>query len=271
MTRVVWDAIGSRIYEIGVDRCVLYPPDSSGVAWNGLTGVTHSPTEGAAVPYYVDGIKYQNIADVEEFAGTITAFTYPEEFEALDGKEQIYPGFSLSERRRKAFGLTYRTLIGNDVKRLQYGYKIHILYNVLASPSSKSYVTATQAPEAMELSWDFTTTPEDAGSDRLPTAHVILDSTKISSSIMAVIEDFLYGTEANPPALPSIEDLYDIFDPSNYTDTYELIEVSSTGLWTISFETGPDLSETDTPGLFDLPEDTRLVETGIDGLYELES
>ena len=221
MAKLTWDNIGERFYETGVDRGVLYLYDSStkeysnGTAWNGLVSVTESPSGAEPTPQYADNIKYLNLMSAEEFGFTIEAFTYPDDFELCDGSATIGTGLIATQQARRTFGLSYRTLIGNDVDNHDHGYKIHLIYGALASPSEKARTTVNDTPEAMTLSWTATTTPVSFGadSDFRPTAHIIADSTKMTKDQMKTLEDILYGGETDPASLPLPGDLVEMLSP----------------------------------------------------------
>lgn len=204
MFNIEWDQDGERLYETGVDRGVLYPktgtaenPYPAGVAWNGLTAVNESPSGGEASAFYADNIKYANILSNEEFGFTIEAYTYPDEFMQCDGSAVVesVAGMYITQQKRKEFGFTYRTLIGNDEDGTDLGYKIHIVYNALAKPSSRDHSTVNESPELMTFSWECTTTPVKIENYK-PTAHVIFDSTKMAEGKLARLESKLYGTAA---------------------------------------------------------------------------
>ncbi len=206
MAKLVWDEVGERLYETGVNQGVLYPQGidgtyTTGVAWNGLTAVTESPSGAEATPLYADNIKYLNLMSTEEFGATIEAFTYPDEFAQCDGSAEIAIGISIGQQNRKVFGLCYKTIVGNDVDGVDHGYKLHLIYGALASPSEKGYSTINETPEAITFSWEITTTPVAVTGFR-PTASVIIDSTKVTSDKMAAIEDILYGDTTNEARLP---------------------------------------------------------------------
>lgn len=206
MTKLTWDATGARLYETGVKNGVLYPQDSNGnyplgVAWNGLTAVTESPSGAEASPLYADDIKYLNLISNEEFGATIEAYTYPDEFAECDGSAALATGVYVGQQRRKAFGLAYRTTLGNDVDANDYGYKLHLIYGALAAPSEKAYATVNDSPEALTFSWEVSTTPV-AVTGFKPTASVTIDSTKVDAAKLAVLEDILYGTAGADPYLP---------------------------------------------------------------------
>ena len=206
MAKLVWDKTGERYYETGVKNGVLYVQDSTGaypkgVAWNGLTAVTESPSGAEATPLYADDIKYLNLYSAEEFGATIEAYTYPDEFAACDGSAEIAQGVSIGQQSRKAFGMCYRTALGNDTENIKYGYKLHIIYGALAAPSEKAYATINDSPEAITFSWEITTTPVNVTGFK-PTAYVVIDSTKVDAGKLAALEAKLYGSESEEPALP---------------------------------------------------------------------
>lgn len=208
MPRIEWNETGTRYFETGIERGVLYTDLGYGVPWNGLVAVTESPSGGDAQPYYFDGIKYANHNAPEEFEGTIEAFTYPEEFEVCDGTATTSSGFLATQQKRQAFGLSYRTSLGNEIEGISHGYKLHVVYNVKAQPSEITYATASDSSEASTFSWIFTTTPVRTENLGLrPTAHVVLDSRKLSKDVMQYIEGILYGTENNLATLPQISEL----------------------------------------------------------------
>jgi len=199
MNIIKWDATGEHFYETGVDHGVLYPINATtnkyetGVAWNGLTSVSESP-EGAEVSaIYADNIKYLNLMSAEDFKGTIEAYTYPDEFAACDGSASLLEGIKIGQQTRQKFGLCYRTKVGNDIND-DLGYKLHIVYNCLASPSERSYETVNDSPEAITFSWEFSTTPVEVTGHN-PSATVTIDSTKIDADKLALLEAVLYGTD----------------------------------------------------------------------------
>lgn len=206
MSKLVWDKTGERYYETGVKQGVLYTMDESGaytngVAWNGLTAVTESPSGAEATPLYADDIKYLNLMSAEEFGATIEAYTYPEEFALCDGSAAIADGVFIGQQTRKTFGLCYRTTVGNDVEGNNYGYKLHIIYGALAAPSEKAYATINDSPEAITFSWEISTTPVNVTGFK-PTASITIDSTKVAAGKMDALEALLYGSESAEPSLP---------------------------------------------------------------------
>ena len=205
MAKLVWDESGKRLYETGVGKGVLYVQGENGeyqngVAWNGLTAVTESPSGAEPTALYADDIKYLELFSAEEFGATIEAYTYPEEFEACDGSASLGTGVTIGQQDRKAFGLCYRTVVGNDVKGNEHGYKLHLVYGAKAKPSEKAYATVNDSPEAVTFSWEVTTTPVNVAGFK-PTASVTIDSTKIEPDKLKAIEDKLYGTQDQEPTL----------------------------------------------------------------------
>lgn len=206
MSKIVWDQTGERLYETGVDRGVLYPIQddgkySLGVAWNGLTGVTESPSGAEATPLYADNIKYLNLVSAEDFGCTIEAYTYPDEFAECDGSASLLEGVNIGQQDRKVFGLCYRTIVGNDVESNGYGYKLHLIYGCLAAPSEKSYATVNDSPEAITFSWEVSATPVNVTGFK-PTACVTIDSTRVDADKLSALEDALYGGADKEAYLP---------------------------------------------------------------------
>lgn len=206
MAKLVWDQSGQRFYETGVKMGVLYVQDASGaypkgVAWNGLTAVNETPSGAEATPLYADDIKYLNLRSAEEFGATIEAYTYPEEFEACDGSAELAPGVKIGQQARNAFGLCYRTVVGNDIAGNDFGYKLHIIYGATAAPSEKAYATINDNPEAITFSWEVSCTPVDVDGFK-PTASLVIDSTKVDTGKLAALEAKLYGNESTEAMLP---------------------------------------------------------------------
>ena len=212
MAKLIWDKIGERFFETGVNKGVLYPQESGaypkGVAWNGLTAVTESPSGAEATPLYADNIKYLNLMSNEEFGATVEAYTYPDEFAACNGEATLSEGVVIGQQKRSPFGMSYQTKIGNDVDN-ELGYKIHIIYNALAAPSEKAYQTVNDSPEAITFSWELTTTPVEVEGYK-PTACLTIDSTKVEASKLAALEAVLYGSESEEPRLPLPDEVLDI-------------------------------------------------------------
>ena len=206
MSKIVWDQTGERLYETGVKRGVLYVQDSGGtypkgVAWNSLTAVTEAPSGAEATPLYADDIKYLNLISTEELGGTIEAYTYPDEFAECDGSASIATGVYIGQQPRKTFGMCYTTTVGNDVDSNAHGYKLHLIYGALASPSEKAYSTINDSPEAITFSWEFSTTPVNVTGFK-PTANIVIDSTKATPEKLAALEKILYGDTEVEPRLP---------------------------------------------------------------------
>ena len=205
MSKIVWDQTGERLYETGVKQGVLYIPASGvyskGVAWNGLTAVTESPSGAEATALYADDIKYLNLMSNEEFGCTIEAYTYPNEFAACDGSASLAKGVSIGQQPRKTFGLCYRTTLGNDTDGNNYGYKLHMVYGCLAAPSEKAFSTINDSPEAITFSWEVSTTPVNVAGHK-PTAHLEIDSTKADPVKLAALEKILYGDTDIEARLP---------------------------------------------------------------------
>lgn len=206
MAKLVWDETGKRLYETGVKNGVLYVQSSTGtypkgVAWNGLTAVTQSPSGAEATPLYADDMKYLNLYSAEEFGATVEAYTYPDEFAECDGSAELAEGVFVGQQPRKAFGLVYKTVLGNDVKNSKYGYKLHIIYGAMAAPSEKAYATINDSPEAITFSWELTTTPV-AVEGFEPTAYIEIDSTKADPTKLTALEKKLFGDESGEAELP---------------------------------------------------------------------
>lgn len=213
MSKLIWDKTGERLYETGVDRGVLYPLVNGaypkGVAWNGLTAVNENPSGAEPTALYADNIKYLNLMSAEEYGATIEAYTYPEEFAACDGSAEIADGVTIGQQDRSHFGLSYRTLIGNDEDGTAHGYKLHLVYDCLASPSEKAYSSVNDNPDAVSLSWDISTTPV-AVEGYKPTATLTIDSTKIDAAKLKKIEDLLYGTADSDAKLPLPDEIINL-------------------------------------------------------------
>lgn len=207
MAKLVWDKSGDHLFETGVDHGVLYPFQdktsnySKGVVWKGLSSVTESPSGAEANPIYADNIKYLNLMSAEDFGGTIEAYQSPEEFDSCDGTATPVPGVTIAQQNRQMFGFCYRSIIGNDTKSNDYGYKLHLVYGATASPTEKQYSSVNDSPDAITLSWEFSTTPVEVTGYK-PTAHMTIDSTKTDAKKLKALEDILYGTETEEPRLP---------------------------------------------------------------------
>lgn len=218
--KLSWDAVGARHFETGVSKGVLFPASAlggydKGVAWNGLTAITESPSGAEATPLYADNIKYLSLTSAEEFGATIEAYTYPDEFAACDGSAELGTapgsGVTIGQQTRKQFGLAYRTELGNDVDGDAHGYKLHIIYGAKAAPSERAYATINDAPEAITFSWEVTTTPVLVTGLK-PTSTLVIDSTKCDAGKLAEIEDLLYGTDLLDPSLPTPDEIIAILN-----------------------------------------------------------
>lgn len=214
MAKLVWDQTGERLYETGSDRCVLYKQSADGsypkgVAWNGFTGLTESPSGAEPTKLYANNGVYLTLTSVEEFGATLTAYMYPDEFGECDGSAEPVAGVSVGQQKRSPFGLCYRTLIGNDTEGEKHGYKLHMIYGAKVSPSEKAYQTVNDSPEATEMSWEINTTPVAVeGYD--PTALITVDSTKVDSAKLKALEDILYGSATEEARLPLPDEIFTI-------------------------------------------------------------
>ena len=215
MARITWDQVGERFYEAGVDHGVLYLSNNTGTydkgyAWNGLTTVTESPSGAESNPQYADNIKYLNLVSAEEFGATIEAFTYPDEFAQCDGTATPRAGIAIGQQGRRMFGLSYRTLVGNDTEGTSLGYKIHLIYGAQAAPSEKAYGTINDSPEALTFSWELSTSPVPVEGYK-PTASITIDSREFPAETLKTFEDILYGTVAESPRLPLPDEVIEHF------------------------------------------------------------
>ena len=214
MTKLVWDEIGKRLYELGVKRPVLYKPNTEGkyvdgVAWNGFTSVNQNPSGAESTPLFANDSKYLSLTSSEEFGATIEAYTYPKEFAECDGSAELIKGVRVGQQSRKPFGLSYVTTLGNDLLKEEYGYVIHLVYGCMAAPSSRQYETINKDPEAMKLSWELTTTPVAVEGKR-PTAHLEIVSTDLEKDKRKKLEDILYGTESEAARMPLPDEIKSI-------------------------------------------------------------
>ena len=214
MTKLVWDEIGKRLYELGVKRPVLYKPNTEGkyvdgVAWNGFTSVNQNPSGAESTPLFANDSKYLSLTSSEEFGATIEAYTYPQEFAECDGSAELIKGVRVGQQSRKPFGLSYVTTLGNDLLKEEYGYVIHLVYGCMAAPSSRQYETINKDPEAMKLSWELTTTPVAVEGKR-PTAHLEIVSTDLEKDKLKKLEDILYGTESEAARMPLPDEIKSI-------------------------------------------------------------
>lgn len=249
MTILTWDGSGQRLYETGVDRGVLYVPTGgvydNGYAWNGLTAVTESPSGAEATALYADNIKYLNLLSVEEFGGTIEAYTYPPEFGQCDGTAAPQAGVLVGQQTRKTFGLYYRTRIGDDLVATDKGYKLHLVYGALAAPSEKAYASVNDTPEAITFSWEFTTSPVSV-SNLKPSATLTIDSTKVNAAALVVLENALYGTAGTQPRLPLPDEVIAMFAGTVTPVTTQAPTGTTAGVITIPTVTGVQYRRADT-------------------------
>lgn len=217
MAKLTWDQTGERYYETGVKKGVLYPQSTEGtypkgVAWNGLTAVTESPSGAEATALYADDMKYLNLYSAEEFGATIEAYTYPDEFAACDGSAELTPGVSIGQQKRSAFGFSYTTAIGNDVDGSDHGYKLHLIYGCKAAPSERAYATINDSPEAITFSWEVTSTPVNVTGFK-PTSCITIDSTKANAEKLAALEKILYGDAEVEARLPLPDEVATLMKP----------------------------------------------------------
>lgn len=256
MTKISWGAVGSRHYQAGVDRGVLYV-DEVGVPWDGLISVDENPSGGDAKTFYIDGIMYLMHSARELFNATVNAYFSPPEFDPCEGITGLTSGMFVTQQRRKQFGLSYRTFIGNDVQGLSLGYKIHIIYNALASPSQKNNVTLGENTDPMLLSWDISVKPKLI-TGVMRSAHVIIDSRTTPDFVLSNLEDILYGNESNAPRLPDPDEIADLFESSDVFTVTDLgggefritgssFEVSmlDAGIWQIDSDSGVTVIDAD--------------------------
>lgn len=206
MAKLVWDQTGQKLYETGVEQGVLYPQSAEGiypkgVAWNGLTGVTESPSGAEATPLFANNKKYLELRSAEEFGATIEAYMYPDEFAECNGEKELAPGVTIGQQERKSFGMAYKTLIGNDTEKNAHGYKLHLVYGATAAPSEKAYATVNDSPEAITLSWEVTTTPV-AVEGCNPTSTITINSKKVDADKLKALEAILFGDENTEARLP---------------------------------------------------------------------
>lgn len=212
--RLTWDAEGERKYETGVDHVVLYTMVGSeyqkGVAWNGIVGITENPSGAEANPVYADNIKYLSLISAEDYGVTLEALYSPEEFDECDGTTSLTEGITIGQQTRKRFGLSYRTVIGNDADSNEYGYKIHLVYGGIASPSEKNYQTINDSPETLTMSWEIVTTPVNVKGHK-PTSTLVINSTKVDQAKLKAFEEIIYGSEVNDARLPLPDEVLEFF------------------------------------------------------------
>lgn len=256
MSKLVWDAIGEHIYETGLKNGVLYPVNASGeytpgVAWNGLSSVSETPSGAEANPIYADDIKYLNLYSAEEFGATVEAYTYPDEWAECDGSANLADGVVLGQQDRKTFGLCYRTVLGNDVDGDQHGYKLHLIYGCKASPSERQYQTINDSPEAVTFSWEISTIPVNVTGHK-PVSCITIDSTKADATKLATLEDILYGVDAHDVIYAVTKDTEPQQDKTYYTkssNTYTQFSGSTFVEGTTYYEKVADAAEASIPRL----------------------
>lgn len=235
MAKLTWDQTGERLYETGTKNGVLFVQENGsypkGVAWNGLTGVTESPSGADTTDLYADDSKYLSLRSAEDFGGTIEAYTYPDEFAACDGSAEVATGVTIGQQTRKAFGLSYRTIIGNDADGDDHGYKLHLVYGATASPSERGYATVNDSPDAITFSWEFETTPVSIGTINgkafKPAACLTIDSTKVNAAKLAAFEEILYGSETADSRLPLPAEVIEFFGTTSSSDDGDSSEEES--------------------------------------------
>jgi hypothetical protein len=269
MTRLVWDKIDDRFYKAGLDHGVLYVPNAQGeyddgFAWNGLTAIDENFSDDNTDPHYYDGVKYLDSYHDGDFSAKLSAFTYPDEFLEFEGMHELGNGLYVDDQPGKVFGLTYRTLIGSHHQGLEQGYRIHLVYNLTAVPSSLTFQNGSNPSEPLNFEWEIYSIPEKAYPYR-PTGHIILDSWYMNDEVLKAIEDILYGTEDTPPRLPSLSDLLDFV---YYWGPKVIMHEPLTGLSPLVPGSG-DLTPAKVDGIYSALPTTRLVETALDGFYIL--
>jgi hypothetical protein len=265
--RLQWDASGEHLYETGLDRGVLYVGDNAGVVWNGLVSLDEKSSGGTSDAFYIDGERYLNIAELEEFGATLTAFTYPDEFMVCDGTQPLDNGLFVMYQPRKPFGLTYRTLIGSDEAGSNLGYRIHVLYNCLAAPSERNNQTLTDSPSMMNFSWDLTALPTEMTGFR-PSAHVMIDTTIAHPGAVSDAENILYGSVTSAARLPTFSELIEIFEENATLRITDHGDGSWTAL-TADTDTSIITFDEDDPTIFTITWDSAVI-TGAD-TYTLTS
>lgn len=225
MTKLSWAAIGEKFFEAGVDQGVLYLTGYEGVAWSGLISVTESPSGGEVTPYYIDGIKYLNVASSEEFEATIEAYTYPDEFAKCDGTLRIVNGLYAGQQKKQSFGLSYRTKVGNDVDGIDHSYKIHLIYNATAAPTDRSYKTLSDSVDPENFNWKIVTKPPTFTGYK-QTAYFVIDSREVPVGLLSELENILYGTVGTPARLPDPDELISLFNsyPDEFVDAGLLVD-----------------------------------------------
>lgn len=271
MAVIKWNNDGERYFEAGVDRGVLYTQAGDGVAWNGLVAVSEKPNGGEPQGYYQDGVRFLNVAGIEEFAGTIEAFTYPLEFEICDGTAD-FEGLYAYQQPRKPFGLAYRTRVGNDIDAELHAYKIHIVYNALAAPSQKDYESLSEDQQPVIFSWEFVTTPVQVETNRgvLTISHLAVDTRKASAAQVRLVENYLYGSPTLSARLPTPKQIFSVFE--SQAAAFTIVEDTETGISDMveASDNQGDLLGAVTVGIYVAPNESRLTPTATPGIFTLE-
>jgi hypothetical protein len=274
MSELSWNNLGERYFDAGVDRGVLYLEDGSGVPWNGLISVSESPSEGSSNPRYYEGVKYQQRSGNTEFSGTIEAYIFPREFGEYDGTAESENGFIAHQQKRKPFGLSYRTLFGNDISGTEHGYKIHVVYNVLAAPSDKNYESLSEDVEPLTFSWTFSTMAVRpiTNPEVIPTSHVTIDANSMNATQKRFVEEYLYGSVAQSARIPDLDDLIYWFKNTLVTLVINQNVNTGTSPTVESLTVDGDLRGRTSEGKYILADNSRLVETSAgSGIYRLET
>lgn len=264
MAKLLWDQVGQHLYETGIDHGVLYLTSGAGIPWSGLTGVEEDFGGDASTPNYFDGIKSQDIPSFGDFSATLTAFTYPDEFLEFEGVASLGNGLFVDGQSSKTFGLSYRTLVGNDTDNTEHGYRIHLVYNLTAASDTTNYETFNDSPSPLEFNWKITGLPKEVSGYR-PTAHLIIDSRFLNDSMLEGIEEIIYGNDIDNARLPTIDELIDI---AASWDPRSIVPQIISGLAQLIPGFG-DLTPGVAPGLYYALPNTRLTETDVEGLYQL--
>jgi len=283
MAVLTWDALGQRFYETGVDHGVLYIPNETGeydngVAWNGLVGVTETPSGAEESAQYADNIKYLSLTSAEEFGATLECFTYPDEWAQFDGSVELEPGVVIGQQDRRSFGLSYRTIVGNDLQGNAYGHKYHLVYGAKATPSERAYTTVNDSPEPITFSWEMTTTGVAVPGFK-PTSLLTVDTTKATPASVTALLEALHGTAGTDPRLPLPEEIMAMFAGSiTEVTAVEPAFVAATGVITIPTVTGVRYRRADTNALvangstvtITVPGDTLIITAEpVSGAYDL--
>ena len=267
MTRIQWNAPGERIFFTGLDRGVLFVEDRPGVPWNGLVAVSEQPSEGTITSRYIDGRKYLNTASIEEYGANIQAYTFPDEFEECDGVFFDEYGVGYGQQERKSFSIAYRTLVGNDLQSIDHAYRLHVVFDLTAEPSSVENGTLSDTINPNIFSWRVTSLPAEPLYPGLePVSHIIFDSRRVSREIMEKLEEWLYGTVGSDPRLPRFEDFKELFIAYGLRITPN--EIS--GIANLVSSDIPDLAGSTSNGIYTRYPSSRLDETSQPGVFTLE-